>query len=215
MARRVLSDQAFAGFPPAVFDLFRVPEFTERMALLRSEATPRLWALGEALTGDLSHIAGEPLYPHVAMHMRRRVNPPDDTWVAWGRSLRGYKAVIHFEVGVSAQGTFARVVIKSEGQAEKPRLLDRVTPELLHEWARRGPLFWYRDDHGEGPLPLADVTAELWPALRAHALKAANSIAVGSDIPRAEAIQFGPAVRDRLLDRLAMLAPLYHLTRSE
>jgi len=212
MANKVAADP-FTGFPPAVFDVFFVPGFDERMQRLRAEATPRLRALGEALADPVSALVGEPLYPHVALHMRRRVNPPDDTWVAWGRSARGYKAVIHFEVGVSAAGVFTRLVVKPEGQAEKPLLLDRLTPSRLVGVPGSTDLWWYKDDHGQGGVPANQVEPD-WHDLKARALKPANSVTVGFELPREDPRVGSPLLRDYLLDRLAALAPLYRLARE-
>jgi len=212
MANKVAAEP-FTGFPPAVFDVFTVPGFEERMQRLRAEATPRLKALGEALADAVSALAGEPLYPHVAMHLRRRVNPPDDTWVAWGRSARGYKAVIHFEVGVSGSGVFTRLVVKPEGQAEKPLLLDRLTPSRLAEIPGAADLWWYKDDHGQGAVSVRQVERE-WQDLKARALKPQNSINVGFELERSDPRVGSPLLRDYLLERMAALAPLYRLARE-
>jgi uncharacterized protein YktB (UPF0637 family) len=199
----------FTGFSPEVFEVFRVPGFDERMALLRTVVRPRLTALGERLTPALAAVAGDALYPHVAKHLRRRVNPPEDTWVAFGPSPRGYKATPHFEVGVSRDAVFARFVIKPEGQAQKPVFFDRVTWREVLALPDPARTFWYRGDHGQDPLPLLELDAGLWSVLRDHAMKPANSIAVGRVIAREDPDVGKPILADRLLAMLADLAPLY------
>src|SRR5262249_30268826 len=65
-------------------------------------------------------------YAHVAKHMRRSVNPPPETWVAFGPSPRGYKQFCHYAFVVSRGGVHARLTVKSEprdraAQAERRR----------------------------------------------------------------------------------------------
>src|SRR5690625_4597306 len=43
---------------------------------------------------------GNEMYTHIARHARRTVNPPDDTWVAFSSSKRGYKMLPHFQLGL-------------------------------------------------------------------------------------------------------------------
>jgi len=105
---------AFTGFSDDQFSVFERAGFSERMTGIRSLIRPGLLALGEVLAPLLSARAGHPLYPHVALHARRRVNPPDDTWVAFSRASRGYKAYAHFEVGISAESLFFGLVLKDE-----------------------------------------------------------------------------------------------------
>ncbi|WP_397261357.1 DUF1054 family protein [Peribacillus simplex] len=33
----------------------------------------------------MSVLTGDEMYPHVAKHARRKVNPPNDTWVAFAK----------------------------------------------------------------------------------------------------------------------------------
>jgi uncharacterized protein YktB (UPF0637 family) len=207
-------DFRFEGLPRVVFEVFQIPDFDGRMAAIRREVTPRLEALGRLLAPDLSRLLEEPVYPHVAKHLRRRVNPPDDTWVAWGPSPRGYKATPHFEAGVSAAGVFARFVIKPEGQGLKPALLDAVSPATLEELQiPSGGLFWYRGDHGQDPLPVDTLAAD-WPMLRSRAAQAQNSIAVGEALPRDRAEQAGTALASWVLEAVGHAAPLYRLARK-
>ena len=84
------------------FKVFEIPGFADRMAAIRANIQPRLSSIGAALAPRLSSLVDVQLYVHVAKHMRRTVNPPDDTWAAFGRDPRGYKKDAHFRVSVSA-----------------------------------------------------------------------------------------------------------------
>lgn len=201
------------GFPEAVFEVFSIPGFEMRMPRLREVVTPRLRDLGEVLTPRVSELAGEPLYPHVALHMRRRVNPPDDTWVAFGPAARGYKALPHFEVGVDQQSVFVRFVIKPEGQKEKAPFFRAVSLARLKEMAGAEPVFWYAGDHGEGPVAVAELKPRLWSDMKARALKKDGSITVGLVIPHDDPAIGGPALMGALEERLRTLVPLYRAAR--
>ena len=107
----------FEGFQEEDFDLFEVPDFAERMALVRERIKPKLTAIGAALTEPLSQTLGEPLYAHVAQHLRRSVNPPVETWAAFAKEKRAYKPFVHLRVAVS--GEKVRAVVFVEDYAEE------------------------------------------------------------------------------------------------
>lgn len=95
---------AFAGFPENVFDIFELPGYAARMPRLRAEITPRLKELGAVLGARLETVFGIPMHPHVALHMRRTVNPPEETWVAFCRETRAYKPYVHFRAALNKNG---------------------------------------------------------------------------------------------------------------
>src|SRR5262245_66366642 len=92
---------AIQPFTAAEFQIFAIPGFAARMAAIRADVQPKLEALGDALALPLARVAKVEIFPHVARHARRTVNPPDDTWVAFGPDRRGYKKAQHFKVAVS------------------------------------------------------------------------------------------------------------------
>jgi len=93
---------AFTGFDSDDFAVFEIPEFAERMPALRGRITPKLRQLGAALESRLSEVLEETLFPHVAQHLRRTVNAPEETWVAFARAKRAYKPFVHLRVALSA-----------------------------------------------------------------------------------------------------------------
>ncbi len=89
------------GFTVQDFDVFDIEDFQGRMAAIRQRIQPKLTMLGEAIAPRLAREVHAEVYPHVARHARRTVNPPDDTWVALGPERRGYKKSQHFKVAIS------------------------------------------------------------------------------------------------------------------
>lgn len=113
------STPSFQGFVPADFRVFALPGFDARMQELRGYLRPRLLAMAECVRPALESSLDRPLFPHVAAHLRRRVNPPPETWAAFGPSPRGYKSFAHFAVGIHADGIFLRLVLKDEALQDR------------------------------------------------------------------------------------------------
>lgn len=45
-------------------------------------------------------LSGREMHLHIARHARRKVNPPQDTWLSICSNKRGYKAHPHFQLGL-------------------------------------------------------------------------------------------------------------------
>ncbi|HEY9898435.1 MAG TPA: DUF1054 domain-containing protein [Pantanalinema sp.] len=134
-----------AGFSAEDFDVFSIPDFTARMEALKARVRPKLEALGAALAPELGAMLGEPVYPHVAKHARRTVNPPDDTWVAWSTQPRGYKAHPHFQLGLWGTHVFAQFALIYESPLKAP-FAELALADLA--WVREavpGAMRWSHD----------------------------------------------------------------------
>src|SRR5262245_45998829 len=120
---------AIIGFTREDFEVFGIPTFSERMQSLKEHVLPKLAALGKDLQPALKRLAKSDVFPHVAKHARRTVNPPPETWVAFGPSARGYKKYGYFGLVVSRGGVHSRIVVKDEAP-DRPQmaklLLDRA-----------------------------------------------------------------------------------------
>lgn len=91
---------AFTGFDSKDFDAFKLEGLDERMEAIQERIQPKFKAIGETLSAELSTIAGNEMFLHIARHARRTVNPPKDTWLAIANNKRGYKQHPHFQVGL-------------------------------------------------------------------------------------------------------------------
>ncbi|HEX7056014.1 MAG TPA: DUF1054 domain-containing protein [Bacilli bacterium] len=105
---------AVQGFHENDFAVFSIPGLSERMAAIVARVRPKLTEIGQEMEPFLTALTGEPMYFHVAKHMRRTVNPPDDTWVAWSNNKRGYKAYPHFEMGLFSTHLYIQFAIVYE-----------------------------------------------------------------------------------------------------
>lgn len=90
----------FNGFTQNDFDTFTIEGLSERMTAIQERIQPKFQAIGQPLTDDLSASLGNEMYLHIAKHLRRSVNPPNDTWMAIAANKRGYKQHPHFQIGL-------------------------------------------------------------------------------------------------------------------
>jgi uncharacterized protein YktB (UPF0637 family) len=93
-------EMSFTGFTSSDFDVFSIDGLDQRMDALIKQIRPKLDALGYHFAPTISSLIGEEVFPHVAKHARRKVNPPNDTWVAFSSNNRGYKMLPHFQIGL-------------------------------------------------------------------------------------------------------------------
>lgn len=100
-------------------EVFTVNGFADRMQLISDTIQPKLVKLGELLQPQLSRLVSHQLFPHVALHARRTINPPEETWVAFSPDDKAYKSYVHFGLCVGAIGVQARVMAKQECRTRK------------------------------------------------------------------------------------------------
>ena len=98
------------------FKTFDIDGLEPRMDAIKKNIRPQLNALGDYFSDYLSNQYNQPYYPHVAKHLRRTVNPPNDTWVAFATNNRGYKMLPHYQIGLFGSHLFIMygVIYESE-----------------------------------------------------------------------------------------------------
>lgn len=196
----------FAGFVAADFDVFALDGFEARMAALRGHLRPRLVVLADALAPPLSRLAGTTLYPHVAAHMRRSVNPPPETWAAFGPDPRRYKALAHYALGVDRDGLWLRLVLKDEALSDRQALARRLAAAPGSALGDLPADLEVRTAVAARPVRERPSEAEIARLGRANAAQ----WAVGRAVPRSDpALARRPGVEALAVDALAALLPLW------
>src|SRR2546423_2141628 len=152
-----------AAFGSADFKVFDVKGFHPRMGEIRARIRPKLEALGKSVAPGVARCAGGETFTHVAKHARRTVNPPDDTWVAFGPDARGYKKHCHFKVAVSRG--YVRFLFEVGPEHSDKRhwaaAWRKNAPKLAPVLRRVKHLAWFKNEHDEEPAsPLSDFTPE-------------------------------------------------------
>src|SRR3990172_9024632 len=152
-----------SGLSAQDFKVFDIPSFQGRMAAIREEIRPKLEALGSMLRPEIERLTGGEAFAHVARHARRTVNPPDDTWVAFGPDKRGYKKHSHFKVAISRQ--CARFLYEAGPEyQDKSKWLTawkKKAGDLAPTLKKVKGLAWFKNEHDEEPAALlVDLTPQ-------------------------------------------------------
>ena len=200
------------GFTHEDFQVFRIPGFSARMNEIYARIRPRLSRLGDQLAPELGRRLNTEFSPHVAKHVRRAVNPPPETWTAFGPSPRGYKRYGYLALCISSVGLHARAVVKPEadGRLAMADEIEARSDELAK--ALRGTRIARYDNWDFKTLPAemaanADLFVELGKSLR----KKTGGIDVGFGWTQADALRLD---RAELLDAFRELEPLYRILHS-
>ncbi|MBI3002993.1 MAG: DUF1054 family protein [candidate division NC10 bacterium] len=206
----------FEGFAAKDFEVFTIPDFAGRMGKIRAQIQPKLLALGEALAPALARGVAAEVFAHVAKHMRRTVNPPDDTWVAFGPEKRGYKKAQHFKVAISRHCVRLLFEVGPEhaGKAKWAGAWHRQAGSLVPALRRVKGLGWYKNEHDEEPAAdLHEMTPEAVRALGQELTRRRDGqVVLGRRLAAAEVSRLRPADFERVaVTAFRDLLPLYRL----
>ncbi|MDQ0206494.1 YktB family protein [Alkalicoccobacillus murimartini] len=127
----------FNGFTQKDFDVFKIDGLEARMKGIQTHIQPKFQALADEVAPSLSALAGDEFFTHIAQHARRKVNPPNDTWVAFAANKRGYKMMPHFQVGLYESHLFVWFAVIYEAQV-KPTLANQLLTDVS-KWKRTIP----------------------------------------------------------------------------
>lgn len=205
----------FIGFSDADFDVFAIPSLEGRMAGIVSGPRPKLEALGRDLAPALGSLTGHDMFPIVAKHLRRKVNPPNDTWVAWSANKRGYKMMPHFQVGMWHTHAFIQAGVIYEAQGRDHFAENLLANLNVLRTAIPGHYRWLEDYTQPEGIPHTEMTDEDFRriAVRLKTRKEADAM-VGVSVDRAEAVKQGAAFRETALAVMRTLLPVYALAQA-
>lgn len=98
-------------FDQEVFATFQIESVDDRMAAIRSRIQPIFHYYAQQINSQLSEHGQDNLPIHIAKHLRRKVHPAKNTWVAVGGDKRGYKKYPHFQLGINPEYVFIVLAI--------------------------------------------------------------------------------------------------------
>lgn len=205
----------FSGFTEEDFDVFAIPTLEGRMAGIKTGPRPKLEALGRELAPALTRLIGHDMFPIVAKHLRRKVNPPNDTWVAYSANKRGYKMMPHFQVGLWGTHAFvqAGVIYEAQGRAQ---FAENLLANLDAVRAAIPPHFrWLQDYTKPAGILHQDMTSDDFHRIadRLATRKEADAM-VGLAVERAQVVRAGAAFADLALGVMQSLIPVYALAAA-
>jgi uncharacterized protein YktB (UPF0637 family) len=174
---------------------------------------PKLIKLGAELAPELACKLHMEFFPHVAKHARRTVNPPPETWAAFGPSPRGYKRYGYLALCVSGGGLHARCVVKSEAD-NRPlmaRNLQSRATQLVKDF--KGTRLACYDNWNFAELPVGQPVDRVRFAttLAERLAKKTGGLDLGFGWNLKEALRLD---RAELLDAFRELEPLYRILRA-
>lgn len=183
----------FNGFEQTDFDLFEIEGFQERMDALIKQLRPKFYDLGDDLKEEISLIVGEEMFPHVAKHARRKTNPPNDSWIAFGSSSRGYKMLPHFQITVWNTHVIVQWGLIYEAKAKQVfgenmvKHMDEIRKQIPGEY------HLFKDHMKPAGVPLKDLTDD---SLKEYARRLRENkngeLMIGRVITREDAIAMSP-----------------------
>jgi uncharacterized protein YktB (UPF0637 family) len=200
------------GFKPRDFEVFAVDGFGARMELLYRHVRPRLLQLGEELAPELSRKLHLEFFPHVAKHARHTVNPPPETWAAFGPSPKGYKRYGYLSLGISGAGLHARAVVKTDAE-HRPEIGKNIRAKS-HELAKsfRGAKLAHYDKWNFITLPMTTAAEpDFFESIADSLDQKTGVLDVGFGWKVKDALRLE---RAELLEAWCELAPLYLILRS-
>ncbi|MFJ8266226.1 YktB family protein [Peribacillus asahii] len=200
-------------FTASDFNTFTINGLEERMDALKERIRPKLQDLGHYFAQQLSIMTGEEIFPHVAKHARRTINPPKDTWVAFAANRRGYKMMPHFQIGLWETHLFVwfAVIYEAPNKAEFGKKLEE-NADLLKSIVPES-FVWSIDHMKPDVIPHNGLNTEdlLSMFKRLQTVKKAE-ILCGIQIPREEAVLLtDKELIDTIQYTFETLLPLYKL----
>ncbi|MBM7692421.1 uncharacterized protein YktB (UPF0637 family) [Peribacillus deserti] len=199
------------AFSASDFNVFKINGLEDRMSALQERIRPKLEALGQHFSKELSHLTDEELYYHVAKHARRTKNPPNDTWVAFAGSNRGYKMLPHFQIGLWETHLFIwfAVIYEAPNKIKAGLAFEENIDEIMTMVP--DDFVWSGDHTVPNATPHRELSKDELLALfqRIQRVKSAE-ILCGLHIPRDEAIELSPQnLEDKIYKVFEKLIPLY------
>ncbi|WP_280769130.1 YktB family protein [Salipaludibacillus daqingensis] len=202
---------SFTGFTSKDFDVFDVDGLDERMEVLKKTVRPKLESLGEHFSNYLSEKTGEEMYYHVAKHARRKVNPPDDTWVAFANSKRGYKKLPHFQIGLWGSHVFVWFAVIYESPVKED--LGQVFLEQIDDIQKQVPpsFYWSVDHTKPESIPHNNISKEKLEEMfqRLSSIKKAELLCGIRLEPEDEAVKNGDIFVKKVEQAFDTLMPMY------
>jgi uncharacterized protein YktB (UPF0637 family) len=212
LSRKRGNDVATLGFTPVDFEVFSVDGFNERMQQIYAHVRPKLLRLGDELAPAIARRLHMEFFPHVAKHARRSVNPPPETWAAFGPSPKGYKRFGYLALCISGVGIHARAVVKAEAdmRPEMGRLLKARGAQLAKAFNGTGIARYDKWNFRQMPEEVV-ADADFFSALGQSLEKKSGGIDVGFGWGVKETLRLD---REEVVDAFRELEPLYRVLRT-
>ncbi|OCA89757.1 YktB family protein [Bacillus sp. FJAT-27986] len=201
------------GFTNEDFNVFTIDGLDQRMDAIKTLIRPKFETLSQIFTEELSVLTQDPMYPHIAKHARRTINPPNDTWVSFSSNPRGYKMQPHFQIGLWETHLFIwyAIIYEAKDKAQKGQRLASQTESIKN--LIPSDYVWSIDHMKPEVIPHSTLSTDGLNDMfnRLQTVKKAELLC-GYQIPREEAVQLsGDQLVEIIHNVFVHLIPLYNV----
>lgn len=201
------------GFTDEDFNVFTIDGLDQRMNAIKTLIRPKFEALSQIFTDELSVLTKGPIYPHIAKHARRTINPPNDTWVSFSSNPRGYKMQPHFQIGLWETHLFIWYAVIYEAK-DKEKIGQRLASqtESIKDLIP-ADYVWSLDHMKPDVIPNSTLSLDSLNDMfnRLQSVKKAELLC-GYQISREEAVKLsGDQLVEIIRDVFVHLIPLYNV----
>ena len=204
---------AINGFTNEDFNVFTIDGLDQRMDAIKTLIRPKFETFSDIFTEELSVLTKEPMYPHIAKHARRTINPPNDTWISFSSNPRGYKMQPHFQIGLWETHLFIWYAIIYEAK-DKDKIGQRLASQTESISSLIPSDYVWSIDHMKPDVIHHDtlsVDSLNNMFTRLQTVKKAELLC-GYQLPREEAVKLsGDQLVEVIRDVFVHLIPLYHV----
>ncbi|MEN2369334.1 DUF1054 family protein [Leuconostoc lactis] len=193
------------------FDIFDEPTLSGRMTAIRDVIDPKFEQAAAVLLPILA-TDGQHWTAHIAKHLRRTTNAPDNTWVAFAPNKRGYKMMPHFELGLWADHLYLYLAVEENMKPQQTPDIVAKLQRAREQVAQLPAEYALSADHmvnATQPLTLAayDGLVARFAAVR-H-----SEVLIGLTIPRDDDRLKGDRSVEVLSTAVKTLLPIYQVLK--
>lgn len=193
------------------FDIFDEPTLSGRMTAIRDVIDPKFEQAAAVLLPILA-TDGQHWTAHIAKHLRRTTNAPDNTWVAFAPNKRGYKMMPHFELGLWADHLYLYLAVEENMKPQQTPDIVAKLQRAREQVAQLPAEYVLSADHmvnATQPLTLAayDDLVTRFAAVR-H-----SEVLIGLTIPRGDDRLKGDRSVEVLSTAVKTLLPIYQVLK--
>ncbi|MCK8617836.1 DUF1054 domain-containing protein [Fructobacillus sp. M158] len=201
-------------FQKSDFEVFDDPTLDGRMAKIRSIIDPKFEAFADKALPILL-ADGRPWVAHVAKHKMRKVNPPENTWVAFAPNKRGYKMEAHFELGLWDDHLYLYLAVEEnmkKTKADGPRIAQELDSlaTLVADLPADFVLSNNHMENNQAPLATYGELVQRYGRVKSAEVLIGRQIPVDSPLLDNQPEQLA----DSLLETLTTLVPLYEALKK-
>lgn len=193
------------------FDIFNEPTLSGRMTAIRDVIDPKFEQVAAVILPILV-TDGQHWTAHIAKHLRRTTNAPDNTWVAFAPNKRGYKMMPHFELGLWADHLYLYLAVEENMKPQQTPDIVAKLQRAREQVAQLPAGYVLSADHmvnATQPLTLAayDDLVDRFANVR-H-----SEVLIGLTMPRGDARLQGDQATAVLSTAIKALLPIYQVLK--